>query len=282
MKERNLLKRRPLASYFILVFLISWGGTFVLGLENFRQGIELQLSDVMPTVVIMLAAPLVIGITMTYITDGNDGLRALFAGVKKWKVGGRWYLALLIFPILILAVQLLLSNWFTPDLAPIFNPIGIIAGLMAGLQEEIGWMGFAYPKMRRRFGILHAGIVLGLIHALWHAPADFLANFNTMQEKWLPYFVGFLIFVVALRVVIVWIYENTQSLLLAILAHAFSTGFLGILVPTANTGAIWPIFYAVYAIALWLVAALIIARNRERMTGHIDERQEVPVYTEVK
>ncbi len=273
MNERSLFKRLPIASYFILVFLISWGGTIALGLGDFLRGAELQLADVMPIVVIMLAAPLVVGILMTYLTDGKDGLGELFARMTKWKVGGRWYLALLIFPVLILAVQVPLSIWFSPNLAPIFNPIGIVSGLMAGLQEETGWMGFAYPKMRQRFSVLRASIVLGLIHAVWHAPADFLGNFNSMRQDWLPYFAGFFVFVIALRIIIAWIYENTQSLLMAQLAHAFSTGFLGILVPTANAGEIWPVFYAVYAIALWIVAALIIARNRESMSGQRPSRK---------
>lgn len=265
MNEKNLIRRWPLASYFILVFLISWGGVFALGLGDFLRGAEPQLPDVMPMVVIMLAAPLAVGITMTYLTGGNDGLRDLFGRMRAWRVGVRWYLALLIFPALILAVQVTLSIWFTADLAPIFNPIGVIGGLMAGFQEETGWMGFAYPKMRARFSVLRASIALGLIHALWHAAADFLGNFNTMREDWLPYFAGFFVFIVALRIIIAWIYENTQSVLMAQLAHVFSTGFLGILVPTTNSSTIWPIFYAVYATALWLVAALIIRKNREIM-----------------
>lgn len=266
MNIKSLLKRRPLASYFILVFLISWGGVFVLGLEGFLRGDEPGLADVMPIVVIMLAAPLAGGIAMTAVMDGRDGLRQLFSRMLRWRVGGRWYLALLIFPLLILAVQVPLSIWFLPALAPIFNPIGLISGPMAGLQEETGWMGFAYPRMRKRFGILRAAIVLGVIHAVWHLAADFVGNYNSMGGNWLPYFVWFAVFIVALRVIIVWLYEKTRSLLLSQLAHAFSTGFLGILVSTASPTEIWPTFYAVYAIALWLVAAVIIFRNRASMT----------------
>jgi membrane protease YdiL (CAAX protease family) len=276
MNEKNLVKRWPIASYFILVYLISWGGVIALGLGDFLRGAELELPDVMPMAVAMLGAPTVVGITMTYITGGKDGLRDLFARMRKWKVSGRWYLALLIFPAVILAVQVPLSIWVTADLAPIFYRIGIMAGLFAGFLEETGWMGFVYPKLRNRFSVLRASIVLGLIHALWHAAADFLGNFNNVGLNWLLYFAAFFVFIVALRVIIAWIYENTQSVLMAQLAHAFSTGFLSILVPTANAGAIWPIFYPVYAVALWLVAALIIAKNRERM---IEQPSELAVHS---
>jgi membrane protease YdiL (CAAX protease family) len=267
MYEKNIFKRWPIACYFILVFSITWGGTFALGLEDFLRGVELDLIGAVPIAIIMLAGPLVTGIIMTWITGGQAGIRDLCRRIGKWKVGGRWYQALLIFPFMILAVQVPLSILFTPKLAPIFNPIGILGGLMAGVQEEIGWMGYAYPKMQQRFGILRAGIVLGVIHALWHAPADFIGNFNTMQMEWLPYFLGFSIFIVALRIIIVWIYENTGSLLLAMLVHAFSTGSLGILVPTANSSATWPVFYGVYAAGLWVIVVMILLRYREHMTG---------------
>jgi hypothetical protein len=87
-----------------------------------------------------------------------------------------------------------------------------------------------------------------------------------MRGDWLPYFAGFFVFIVALRIIIAWIYEDAQSVLMTQLAHGFSTGLLGILVPTTNTSEILPIFYAVYAATLWLVAALIIRKNRESMT----------------
>jgi len=266
MNEKISVKRWPVASYFLLVFVISWGGVVALGMGDFLRGTKPELPDVMPMVVAMLGAPTVVGVTLSYVTGGKAGVRYLFTRMGKWRVRGRWYLALLIFPAVILAVQVPLSNWVTADLSPIFYPIGIIGGISAGFLEETGWMGFVYPKLRKRFSVVRASVVLGLIHATWHTPADFLGNVNTMREDWLPYFAGFFVFVVALRIIIAWIYEHTQSVLMAQLAHAFSTGFLGILVPTTNTSEIWPTFYAVYAVALWLVAAMIIRKNRESMT----------------
>lgn len=266
MNEKNLLKRWPIASYFILVFLISWGGVIMLGMGDFLSGAKPELPDVMPMVVAMLGAPTAVGIIMTYLTGGKAGVHYLFTRMGKWKVGGRWYLALWIFPAVILTVQVPLSVWVTADLSPIFYPIGIIAGLSAGFLEETGWMGFAYPALRRRFSVMRATVILGLIHAVWHTAADFMGNFNDMGRNWLPYFAAFFVFIVALRIIIAWVYENTESVLMTQLAHAFSTGSLAILVPTANAGTIWPTFYAVYAVALWIVAALIIRKNRKSMT----------------
>jgi membrane protease YdiL (CAAX protease family) len=261
MKIRNWIRRQPVVSYFFTVLLISWGGS-ILGGMKLLQGVELELKDALPMAVAMLGA----------------GLQDLFARMTNWRVGARWYAVLLIFPLLILVVILSLSMLVVPELKPTFLQIGILFGLSAGFLEEIGWMGFVYPKMRLRFSILRASIYLGLIHALWHGVADFLGNFYSFGENWLPYFAGFFVFVVALRVIIAWVYENTGSLLLAQLIHASSSGFLSIFVArTEFSGETWYIFYAAYAVVIWLVAAIIILRNEGRLLKQPLEKREFNV-----
>jgi hypothetical protein len=73
------------------------------------------------------------------------------------------------------------------------------------------------------------------------------------------------VFVVALRVIIAWVYENTGSLLLTQLIHASSSGFLTVLVAREYAGETWYIFYAIYAVVIWLVAGLIIIRNEKQL-----------------
>jgi membrane protease YdiL (CAAX protease family) len=265
MKIKNWIRSQPVASYFLMVFLIAWGGS-ILGLgAKFLQDDLMSLKDVVPAAIAMLGAPCLVGIAWTYICDGREGMRDLFARMKKWKVPARWYAVALIFPLLILVVLIPLSILVTPDLSPIFFSIGIPIGLLAGFLEEIGWMGFVYPKMRLRLSVLRASIYLGLIHALWHAAADFLGNFNSFGMNWFLYFAAFFVFVVALRVIIAWVYENTGSLLLTQLIHASSSGFLTVLVAREYAGETWYIFYAIYAVVIWLVAGLIIIRNEKQL-----------------
>jgi membrane protease YdiL (CAAX protease family) len=265
MKIKNWIKNRPIVSYFFLVFLISWGGSLLGGGGYFLQGKALELKDTLPMGIAMIGAPTLGGILMTYVCDGRQGIRDLFTRLTKWRIPARWYATLLIFPIMILVVLIPLSILVTPKLSPTFFVPGILMGLVAGFFEEIGWTGFAYPKMRLRLSVLRASIYLGLIHALWHVVADFLGNYLAFGPNWFLYFAAFFVFVIPLRVIIAWVYENTGSLLLVCLVHASSSGFLGVLVPIKNNGETWPIFYAVYAIVIWLVAAAIIFRNERRM-----------------
>jgi membrane protease YdiL (CAAX protease family) len=267
MKIMDWIRRQPVASYFLMVFLIAWGGS-VLGIGGkFLQNELASLKDVVPAAIAMLGAPFLVGITWTYICDGREGMRDLYTRMKKWRVSARWYAAALIFPALILVVIIPLSVLVNPNLSPIFFWGGLLMGLLAGFLEETGWMGFVYPKMRLRLSALRASIYLGLIHALWHTAADFLGNFNSFGSNWFLYFAAFFVFVVALRVIIAWVYENTGSVLLSALIHASSSGFLGVLVSREYAGETWPIFYAVYAVGLWLVAGFIIIRNGKQMVN---------------
>src|SRR3989442_10228992 len=76
------------------------------------------------------------------------GLWDLFSRMCRWRLPARWYVALLIPPILVLTVLFLLETFVSPVYAPNRFLVGIFFGVPAGFLEEIGWMGYAFPKMR--------------------------------------------------------------------------------------------------------------------------------------
>jgi membrane protease YdiL (CAAX protease family) len=255
------IRRHPVGSYFTLAFFISWVGSFVAGGPKFLRGETLEFTDQMAMLLPMLAGPSVAGIALTIMSDGRSGLRELFSRMGKWRVGGRWYAALLVFPILILVVLLALDNLLSPAFSPVFFSMGIPGGLLAGFLEEIGWMGYAFPKMRLRRSTLAASLLLGVLHAIWHIVADYLGASAARGVYWLPHFLAMMVLAMsAMRVLLVWVYANTESLLLAQLMHASSTGFLIALVPLTLSPANDTLFYMVYGAGLWVAAAIVIAR----------------------
>ena len=258
--KTNNSKNMGLTAYFILAFLISWIGVIVVVGPKFIDGQTIEFSDIGLMSLHMLFAPFISGIVMSYRANGRKGINELFGKMKNWKVGGRWYLPLMIFPALLMFVSLLLSVLCSAEFALTFNTFGIFGGLLAGILEEIGWTGFAFPKMINRSSILKSSIYLGLIHGIWHLMADFLGNYNALGDYWLPYFIGFVLHVVALRVLIGWVYSNTGSLLLAVLMHASSTGFYGILISTTLSPQNRMIFYIVYGIVLCITALFVVIK----------------------
>ena len=185
--------------------------------------------------------------------------------MSLWRVGAPWYSAVLIFPVLILAVQLGLVALLSRDFAPYFFPWGILIGLLPGFFEEIGWTGFALPKMLLKHSALAAAILLGVLQTLWHLAADYLTSSGVRGVYWLPHFAMFVVSMTAMRVILVWVYTNTRSVLLAQLMHASSTGFLSILVPLSLSPRNDTIFYGVYAVALWAAVIVVVARYGKHM-----------------
>jgi uncharacterized protein len=106
--------------------------------------------------------------------------------------------------------------------------------------------------------VLATGILLGVLWGLWHLPVvDSLGAAAPHGEYWLPFFLAFVALVTAMRVLIVWVYCNTRSVLLAQLMHASSTGSLVVLGPTHISPAQEALWYGVYAAVLWVLVGIV-------------------------
>ena len=263
MKLVKLIKRfiqeRPVGAFFLVAFAIPWLPSFLVVGPKFFRGEVIELLDIMMIGVAMFAAPILSGILIAFIVDGKRGIGDMFIRMKIWRVG-KWYLTLPIFPVFILVVSLLLSATVSSDFAPVFLIGTIMMGIAAGFLEETGWMGFAFPRMRERHGLIRASVYLGLIHGLWHFPLWFLSQYSDLGVFWYPYFFAFVAVLVALRVIMVWAYSHTNSLLLSQMIHASSTGFLFVLTPDYIKPVNWVIFYSVYAVVLWVIALVTIRK----------------------
>ena len=224
---KQYIQDHPVGTYFLLVFAIPWLPSFLVVGPKFIRGEDVE-SLVMMIAMAMFAAPILSSILIAMIVAGKRGIGDIFSQMKIWRVG-KGYLTVLIFPALILAVSLLLTVTVSSAFIPVFLLGNIMMGIGAGFLEEPGWTGFAYPKMKERYGLIRTSVYLGLIHGLWHFPLWFLFTYTNLGIFWFPYFIAFAILLVALRVILVWAYSDTNSLLLSQLIHASSTGFLAVL-----------------------------------------------------
>lgn len=255
---RSWVGRHPLPAFFALCFGISWGGILiVLAATGFRLAAMRPLETGL-IFAAMLLGPSVSGLILTAVLDGRAGLRRLGAGLMHWNVGARWYaMALLTIPLILLAILLPLSAIVGPAFAPRFQWALLGVGLIAGTFEEIGWTGFATPRLLAGQRIIVAGLSLGLIWAFWHVLVDFRYNFEAMGMVWpLEFVVVYIGALVPYRILMSWVYASTGSLLLAVLMHASYTGWLMVLFPTASLAEnlAWQ---AAFAIVLWIAAAVV-------------------------
>ena len=270
------IKRHQFAAYFILTFLISWGGVLILGSPYGMPTTNEQFLKAWPIVFIpYFLGPAIAGLLMTGLVSGRAGFRTLFARLGRWRVGGRWYaVALLPAPLLVGLTALLLSlgsKAFLPTVVTTEDKVGlIIQGVMVGLifggfLEELGWTGFAVPAYRRAHSIMSTGLLVGLLHGLWHVLPTFWATGDASGAISLPDFIPPLFFYAAVlpafRILMVWVFDRTDSLLLSMLMHASLTASAPWILLPAVTGTSLVYYYLALIVAIWIVVAVVYARN---------------------
>jgi membrane protease YdiL (CAAX protease family) len=259
MNIKDFVKRHPLLIFFVLAFALSLislifvvGPSVILGTKEPEEELLLFM------ILAMLVGPSVAGILLTGLVYGMAGFRELLSRLIRWRIGARWYaVALLTSPILATATLLALSltspvflpGIFTTDDKASLLLFGIAGGLMVGILEELGWTGFAVPRLRLRYGVLTTGLIMGVLWGAWHLLIPgYLAIF--------PAFFWSVVILPAYRVLMVWVYDRTDSLLVAMLMHAsLSASVPLILMPLAISGVPLLIWYLVLAAVLWGIVA---------------------------
>jgi membrane protease YdiL (CAAX protease family) len=272
---QTFVTRRPLLTYFALVFVISWGGgLWVLGPSAIPATFE-QLKAAGPLVyAAMLAGPTVAGLLMISLVSGWSGLRELLAHLTTWRVGVRWYAAVLLaVPFLVIAVALALAA-FSPDFLPaIFTTndgsavlSGLAVGLFVGIFEELGWTGFAIPQMRRQHGVITTGLLMGVLWGAWHFPMFWEPNSFSGALPFAVLLVRLFSWLPAYRVLMVWVYDRTGSLLVAMLMHASLTAAQVIFMPQPDA-TVTTLLTSIlaWAAVLWIGVAVIAAAGHRQI-----------------
>lgn len=200
--------------FFVLAFAITWGLQLpaLLAHEGLIEGPPdrymalVGLGAFGPMLAAMIAARV----------EGT-GVRALFRPLATWRVPARWYVAALGLPGAIFIVAAATWNALghtEPLMYPPDNAAFVAAAIVFPFGEEIGWRGFALPRLMTEMGPLGASVVVGVVWTLWHVPM------LTLQGVRPSLYVVFVPFMVCGSVLFTWIYRHTRgSLLLAVLTH---------------------------------------------------------------
>jgi membrane protease YdiL (CAAX protease family) len=289
---KALLARHPLVSFFVMAYAFSWivWAPWVLGQDGAKL-LPPALSVVLPTAGYLLAAGILAGPTlaafiMTATTEGRAGVRRLLGRLVLWRVGIRWYLFALIGVPLIMLLGTMVYSMSLPNLGALGNPsyllsylasFALVTVLGGPLLEEVGWRGFALPRMEPLHGPLLASLILGVLWALWHLP-EFLV------PSWAASSGGggilgitlFTITAITFTIVITWVFNNTQaSVLLAILVHSSIDTFT---IPLAAIFPAWAMASALpLTIGFGVVAVALMVLTRGRLDyGRLAEAQSPP------
>ncbi len=274
------IKRHVVTAYFALTFIISWGGVLLLGSP---YGMP-TTPDVFQKVWLIVFLPYFFGpltssLLLTGIIDGRSGFRELGARLRRFGVGARWYaIAVLAAPLLVLLILLPLSlispdyvpAIFVSDNRPALIAMGVVVGLVfGGFFEELGWTGFAVPRLRQRHSTLVAGTLVGALWAVWHLLPTYWgtgdASGVVVLELFLPpcvYYIGVL---PAYRVLMVAVHDRTNSLPVVMIMHAGLTASTLFVLAPAATGMALAIYYVILTALTWAVVAWVVSADRRQV-----------------
>ncbi|HEX8511324.1 MAG TPA: CPBP family intramembrane glutamic endopeptidase [Propionibacteriaceae bacterium] len=209
--------RVSLGVFFVLTFGLSWlvWGSWLL---HERGVVSWQLSNSLAFLAVSVST-----VVVTCLVSGRAGLRGLLKRLVTWRVPPRWYLAALLLPALpaLAALAMFTALGGQHDvgaLVPVSAAVPLLLSqlVLHLLTEEMGWRGFALPRLRAVLGPLSASLVLGPIWAAWHIPTFLLSDSRQSYP-----FPGFVLQVLAITVIMTWIFDRTHgSVLIAALFHA--------------------------------------------------------------
>jgi uncharacterized protein len=226
---RGILRTYPLFSYFLLSFAFSWivALPYMLSAWGILPGNYTILYALKPW-----AGPALAGIMMTGVIEGRAGVRNLQQRCRQWRAGWQWYLFILLgVPVLLLLGIMLLPGALAnfQGLPPGFLVSYVVTFVLVffgtGLPEEIGWRGFALPRMQPRYGPLRGTLLLGVAWAFWHLLYFFGPGHGggpgTGAVTLLANFSIFFLMVISLTILFTWVYNRTRgSIFIAGLLHA--------------------------------------------------------------
>jgi len=239
---RGMIKKFSVPLFFLLTVGWSWGCWLSLPkivdtYQDVLQGAEsilfvstipiyiriwFLISFLTPTF-----GPAIAAVILTAAIGGKAGLHEFFGKIVNWRVGLRYYLAVLLIPPIMIIVQFalftLLGGKPQTNMADysFLAVLGMYADffLRAGGQEELGFRGFAQPKLQEKFSPVITSLIIGVLWFFWHLPLLlWMPSFEPVQSYEQTLMFGFLL--IGLSFIYTWVYNRTQSILLPMLLHA--------------------------------------------------------------
>ena len=263
---------RSLLKFFALTYIGSWilwiASAAILRTATPQPSGVLAISGFLYLLGVFV--PSLVALALTDREDGRVRTHQLFGRTVKWDVGARWYVFALAYMAAIkLATAILLriatGAWPAFGHEPVYiMAIALVFSTPVQAGEEIGWRGYALPRLSAGLGLSSASIVLGVIWACWHLPFFLISG----TEKTGQSFPLYLLSVTAISVAMAWLYWRTNgSLLLTMLMHAAINNTMNI-VPSAvsdatnafslNSSRVGWLSVAI----LWICAAYFLVRMR--------------------
>ena len=159
----DLVRRHPLASFFVLAYALTWP--------------LIPLVSVSPLWGFpALFGPALAALVVAALADGRAGVKDLLGRVVRWRVGVGWYAVALGLPAVLAfaaaGLHLALGGQTPVEFGGLSVLNFVVFVLIFG--EELGWRGYALPRLLVGRSALSASLILGVLWGAWHLPTFFV------------------------------------------------------------------------------------------------------------
>ena len=282
------IKAHELLACIILTFLISWSAWIYVILTLPELDTKYLGTSGMLLILLGQWGPGLAAVLVAAFARGRPGLKELFGRLTYRRGSARWFLAAaLLWTAITLATTLWQARATNQALSFHWNPWSRIFSLLISALpllfwgcEEIGWRGFALPRLLDRWNALIASVILGLVWGAWHLPM-FIWNIKGLNTG-MPFYT-YVVFTVSISVVMTWLLNHTQgSVLLAIFFHFWINDygrFQNAVLPIEDPGG------SAAVMSVWLLAAfavLIVVFSGYQSFNRHPERSEPAALTTSK
>lgn len=252
------IKQHSLAIFCVLTISLTFAAT------------RLPLpGEVIPVVIVFI--PALMAIYLTALSEGKIGVRSLLGKLVQWRISLKWVaIALMLALVLRLTMSLVALGLgmipgihLRPGGAASYVLLAVVFFVFA-IPEELGWRGYALPRLLEWRSPLAAGLIIGV---LWGSLHLALLLPGMMNEDAAP--LPTLLALVGGSVLFTWLYINSgSSVVLTTLFHAAQSFFVivndGILLE--QQARLMAGVYTVAALILVMIAGPSLGRKRVAAT----------------
>lgn len=218
---------KSLFLYFSLSYLISW----VIWLPLYLPKFGINSLPVLPFHHAFGAiGPASAALIVSRIDQGTPGVKSLFAKMFRWNFNFIWYIIALFSPFILLALSVLAKYFISSEISLIgigvskefpnfsFALFFFYNIFTFGFGEEIGWRGFALPKLQKHFQAITSTMILTLGWAAWHIPLFFYRP--GYVEMGFFGIIGWVMSLFTGAILLTWLFNSTRgSILIVAIFH---------------------------------------------------------------
>jgi len=245
-------QKNHLFHFFILSFGISWICWIPSSLASYGWNTRILPDSI--SGLLGAFGPSLAAVFISYFSIGNQSLNRLIKRFTIWRIPVKWVVFVFFWP----AFLSFFATWLyhliggrLPDFShpPVMNlypipteikeigpwpllPVIFFQNLFLGsaMGEEMGWRGFALPRLQQKLNPLFASLVLGIIWAIWHVPLYFNANHPLYETFWGWTFLG----TIADAIIFTWVFNKTRGSLIPVLLLHASIATTGLFISTTG------------------------------------------------